>query len=292
MELHHLRYFAAVAEQLSFRRAADQLRVAQPAISRAVQQLEAELGVALLERTRSHVKVTQAGTVVLERARKVLDDVSRLAQGLSTEKSVNVKIGHVLPEYFKVGPLAARLRTFRTENPGFEIETVAMLPRKLLTDLARGQVDVGLVWLPLDDIPAQLQADIVLTDEPVVALSGKHPLASRATVKLKDLSRDKVIMFPRSSMPERYDEIAGMLARARVDQVVAGPPNLMKVLAQVAQGAGFAVVPRLAASVHESLGFVLRPLEGVAAPWNLALLRPRQVKQPTVARLAAALSTR
>ena len=289
MELHHLRYFAAVAEQLSFRKAADLLRVAQPAVSRAVQQLEAELGAALLERSRSHVKVTPAGVVVLERARKVLDDVGRLAEGLTTEKNINLRVGHVLPEYFKVGALATRLRTFRSENPAIDVETVPMLPRKILADLVKGQIDLGLVWLPLDDIPAEVCADIVLSDEPVVAVSAKHPLASKSTVRLRELSKEKAIVFPRASMPERFDEMASMLRRAGVDQIVTGPPNLMKVLAEVAAGAGFAIVPRLAASVHERLGFALCSLDGVAAPWSLAVLRLRTPKQQVINRVAKAL---
>lgn len=288
--LHHLRYFAAVAEVGSFRRAAANLRIAQPALSRAVQQLETDLGCALLSRTRAGVGVTTDGQRVLERAGAILEAFDRLGDGIGNTEASTVRIGHVLPEYLRAGQLATAMREFRNAHPGIELEVVPMLHRRMLAALSKSQLDVGFAWLPLEDVPPELHLDVVLMDEPVVALAAAHRHRERRSIRLSELKNEPVILFPRRAMPERYDEIVTMLDRAKGGhRITAGPPNLRDVLAAVSRGEGFSIVPRIAAEAHRALGIVLKSIDGVGARWNLAMLAPARPRSTAAGNVVAAL---
>jgi DNA-binding transcriptional LysR family regulator len=276
VELHHLRYFVAVADALSYRRAAEVLHVTQPALTRAVQQLEAELGVALLARSRVQVSLTKAGTKALTRARAILDKVERLGQGLGGEAAETLRVGHVLPEYFQAGPLLPRLRAFLARHPGASLDVRPLLHRAMLRELIAGRLDAGFAWLPIEGVPRELRVDVVLLDEPLVALPPGHRRASADAIALRVLRGERFVLFPRAAMPERYDEIVTMVERAGfTPNVVQETPSLRRVLEAVGQGAGVSVVPRIAATLHRMNGFTLHPIEGVQARWSLALIAQR-----------------
>jgi len=283
VELHHLRYFIAVAERLSFRRAAEHLHVAQPAVSRAVQQLEEEVGCRLFVRSSRGVALTEEGSRVLGRARSILDSISRISEGLTSQRGEPLRIGHVMPEYLRVGPLSQRAKAFRASFPATSLDTAPMLHRRLLHDLADGRIDVGFGWLPLESVPPGLQVEVVMTDKPAVALPPSHRLASASRVQLRDLRDDTFLLFPRRAMPERYDELVAMVRRAGIEPaIVTQSPNLQAVLASVGEGKGVSIVPRMAAKLHAAAGFVIADIDGVTAQWSLAMVWKPPVRSATV----------
>lgn len=292
MELHHLRYFVAVAEAASFRRASERLHIAQPSLTRAVRQLEAELGCALLVRSPRGVSITKEGTAVIERAQRVLESVASLGRGLTREAEV-LRIAHVMPEYLRVGALSTRLRAFRASHPGLELAVTPLLHRRLLEQLVAGKMDVGFGWLPLEDVPRGLVVESVMTDQPVVALPPTHRRAAAGSIRLRDLARDRFLLFPRRAMPERYDEIAAMLARAGIDPTIeTHRPHLGAVLAAVANGDGVSIVPRLAVRAHAKVGVALAEIDGVSAAWHLAIVSKKSTGRPLIDAFVAAMRGR
>lgn len=290
MELHHLRYFVEVARTCNYRQAALRLHVSQPAISRAVQQLEAELGLLLLERSRSGVRPTAAGLSVLERATSVLEAVDKLGEGLGGRLGSTLRLAHVLPEYFRAGPLARSVQAFRARHPEVSVDLRAMLHAQMLSELAFGRLDCGFAWLPLENVPKSLSVEVVVLEQPVIALPPGHAAGRKDAVRLSELRAETFLLFPRNAMPERFDEIRSMLVRGGIEPTIrALAPNLSVVLAAVGNGEGVSVVPRIAASVHARLGFTLHEIEGLSARWSLVRVAARKVCDPVLGEFLEAL---
>src|SRR3954447_8705876 len=149
MELRHLRYFVAVAEELHFRRAAERLHVAQPAVSEQIRKLEAELGVLLLHRTQRSVVLTEAGTVLLEDARRILrqtDAAQRATRRARDGVLSRLRIGYV-PDAMPA-TLPRALRHLRASTPAVQVELEAGSARALLADLRGDRLDAVVVSLP------------------------------------------------------------------------------------------------------------------------------------------------
>jgi len=282
VELRHLRWFVAVAEHASFRRAAELLHVSQPPLSRGIQALEEELGVRVLDRSRSHVALTRAGAVFLEDARKILrsaDEAVERARRLGEIRG-SIRVACVLPEYLRRGALADALAQFKRAHPAVSVEVTPMLVRNIVNSVASGASDLGLSFTPLEGNVDALDVEVLLHDRPVVALPGDHPAAStsaRAAVDLSSLRRLALVLFPRKAMPDKYDEIIGYFGAAGPPKrVVTVGPSMRAALEKVAAGGGMSVVPEIAAREHQALGYVTRPIRGVHGIWNVVLVaRPK-----------------
>src|SRR3954469_11296881 len=160
MELRHLRYFVAVAEELHFGRAAQRLHIQQPPLSRQIQQLELELGFPLFERSRRRVELTPAGSALLGRARQVFDalDVAvHDARSASIGQTGRLVVGY--PSSLAYSGLTELLREFRTRFPSVELMLRELPPGDQIEALKSGSLDVGFVRTSLDD-PA-LVAELV-----------------------------------------------------------------------------------------------------------------------------------
>ncbi|MEJ7633058.1 MAG: LysR family transcriptional regulator, partial [Rubrobacteraceae bacterium] len=156
MELRHLRYFVAVAEELNFSRAAGRMYLSQPALSQQVRKLELELGVSLFSRTKNHVELTEAGRVLLEGARRVLvlvEQTAREAREVGGAEISHLRVG--FPEYANHTPVADALQTFRRRYPYVELEeyeTLTLQETLLQIDkLHRGTLDIGFMLKPEED---------------------------------------------------------------------------------------------------------------------------------------------
>jgi len=168
MELRHLRYFVAVAEELNFSRAAGRMYLSQPALSQQIRKLERELGVALFDRTKNHVALTDAGLVLLEGARKVLvmvEQTAREAREVGGAEARHLRVG--FPEYANHTPVADALQTFRRRYPYVELEEheTFTLQETLqqIDKLHRGTLDVGFMLRPeRDDVLEVEQGEVVL----------------------------------------------------------------------------------------------------------------------------------
>ena len=243
MELHQLRYFVAVAEERHFTKAAQDLHVAQPSVSRAIRVLEEELGAPLFHRMKGNVALTSAGEVLLPWARRVLVDVDGAAgevRELADLRRGRLAVGATPSLTTTLLPPA--LARFHQSFPGIALVLHEAGSRDLVRELEQGALDIALVILPVrHDV---LETTPLLREELVVAVAPQSPFAARKTVPIAELKGVPLVMFR-----DGYDLRAATLAacrRAGFEPVFALEGGEMDgVLRLAAAGVGVAVVPSL-----------------------------------------------
>jgi len=260
MELRHLRYFAAVADERHFGRAARRLRIAQPPLSRQVQALETELGFSLFDRSRRRVELTRAGAVLVEHARRVfdlLDLAVRDARRAAAGKTGRITIGY--PSSVAFSGLVEVLRAFRARSPEVEVAVRELPPQQQVDALVDGLIDVGFIRGPLEDVG--LAAKRVRSEPLVVALPSEHRLAASRRIDLRLLARDPFVTFPRARGPSFFDMLMRLCHEAGfVPRIVQEAPQL-DLVSLVAAGFGVAIVPESVRDARRP-GVVFRPLAG------------------------------
>ena len=192
LETRHIRYFIAVAEELHFRRAAERLNLAQPSLSRAVQQLEHVVGVRLLNRTNRRVELTVAGQVFLDGCRRAMDSLDRA--GHLARKAEAGEVGHLTIGYtdFAIsGVLPQILEQFRREFPGATVELSHMFSEPQIEALNQRTIDFGFMTGPV--LADNLSHMVVQKDRFVVVLPEKHRLADRDVVPLAELKDEPFV---------------------------------------------------------------------------------------------------
>jgi DNA-binding transcriptional LysR family regulator len=188
MELRHLRYFVAVAEALNFTKAALQLHLAQPSLTRQIHNLEEEIGVRLLNRTKSHVALTEEGRLFLGDARRILalaDESVLAVQRLSRGESGQLNIGYISSFNFDLLPRS--LETFRENFPHVALNLFDMDPASQFRALEGRKIDLGLVGTRPPQTNKDLQWESLARHKAVVVLPVKHPLAKKKRIVLADL---------------------------------------------------------------------------------------------------------
>jgi DNA-binding transcriptional LysR family regulator len=244
MELQQLRYFVAVADSGRFTAAARDLHVAQPSISKQVRKLEAELGAVLLERRKAGIALTDAGATLLPWAKRVLADVdgarSEVA-GLATLERGRLSVG-ATPSVSTV-LLPRVLASFHGAHPGVRLTVVEAGSRDLVDRLASGDLDLALVILP---VPREelFETTPLLREELVLAVSRKHPLAKRKTVRVSELRGVPLVMF-RDGYDLRSATIAACEQAGFHPTFAIEGAEMDGVLRMAAAGVGVAVVPRM-----------------------------------------------
>lgn len=269
-ELRHLVYFRQVAEELHFRRAAETLAVAQPALSRQIAQLEATLGTALFTRTRRRVELTEAGQLLFERLEPLLrslkslpEELHALALGQRGRLRISftgLAMATVLPEL---------LREFCRQFPAIRLELNESPTATQLKELLAGDLACGF-FHPDTAIPG-IKTRLLLREKNGVLLPGDHPLAHRRSLALRDLAQTPFVLFPRSHNPGFYDRVLGAFARAGVTPHIAEevwPRANGLGLVRAGIGATF-MCPSEARLLPADVAF--RPLEGPAPESRLVL---------------------
>jgi DNA-binding transcriptional LysR family regulator len=263
VELRHLRYFVAVAEELHFGHAANRLHTSQPSLSQQIRDLERELKVDLFLRTKRRVTLTPAGRRFLEEARGILSSAERAA-GLAREaargESLKLAVG-ISPETDWLF-LGKALRLFAEHAPSVEIVFQNLTPEAQLDALRGGHIDVGFVGLPLE-------AEGMVTETTgrtrlVVALPEKHPMARKAGLRLEELAKEAYVLWPRHLSPGSYDDLLSIFRRAGFGPPIAmegGLPSTRTVLGMVGAGLTIALVDPELEQMAAS-GVVFRPLAG------------------------------
>jgi DNA-binding transcriptional LysR family regulator len=283
MELRQLRYFAALAEELHFGRAARRLSLTQPPLSQAIQNLERELGVRLLERSRRRVALTPAGSAFLEEARRALASAERAgeqAKRASRGQVGRLVVGFLANTAYTLLPLV--LRDFAQAFPGVRLDLREMGIPQQLQALRNGDIDVGLLRPPVQD--AELAADVLLEEPFVLALPEGHPLAALKRVPARRLASETFVLFPRAPGFVFGDLVLGFCLRAggfapRVAQEV---NQTHAVIGLVSAGIGVALVPASAQKIGLA-GVVYRPLREATPLARVAIARRRADASPTVA---------
>jgi DNA-binding transcriptional LysR family regulator len=244
MELRHLRYFVAVAEELHFGHAASRLNTAQPSLSQQIRDLERELKVDLFLRTKRRVALTPAGQRFLQEARVILSSAERAA-GLAREAALGeprkLAVG-ISPETDWLF-LGKALRLFSEHAPSIDVVFQNLTPEAQVEALRKDHIDVGFVGLPLE-------AEGMVTETTgrtrlVVALPEKHPLARKNDLKLEELSKEAYVLWPRHLSPGSYDQLLSVFRRAGFGPPIAtegGLPSTRTVLGMIAAGLTIALV--------------------------------------------------
>jgi DNA-binding transcriptional LysR family regulator len=259
MELRHLRYFVAVAEELHFSRAAARLHIAQPPLSQQIRGLERDLGVALFSRTRRRVDLTPAGRALLEEARRILaqaDRAARIARRAGAGAIGQLALAFVPSADLDLLPRVLRL--WRGRFPDVELDLQVLLPVAQMEALAAGRIQVGLLRLPVVADRAVVVEPI--QSEPLVAvLPRRHRLARRPRVRLADLAGDTIMMFPRHVAPGYYDVMISAFRDAGFTPSVFHPGTMQTNLALVSAGLGASLLPSSIRNLRRA-GVVYRPL--------------------------------
>ena len=288
IELRHLRYFLAVAEELHFGRAAKRVHISQPPLSQQIRQLEEDLGVQLFYRTRRHVELTEAGRVFAGEVRLIVEQVEH-ATSLAGEANRD-KMGRLLVGCSPVNSyLVVRiLNAFRARYPDTRIVVKSLITPQQLEALRNNRIDVGFVTLPIDG--DGLATEVVLREHLVVALPKRHPLSKRRQVTLQALSSETMIVFPLHMSPSRYQLITGMCRRAGISlNMLHEVDNLHTMLELVTAGFG---VSLMRASVQQmpQKGVVFRKL--LHSPFvETAVVYRREGASEVVKRFAEAAKT-
>jgi LysR family transcriptional regulator, benzoate and cis,cis-muconate-responsive activator of ben and cat genes len=210
-ELRHLVYFREVARRLHFRQAAEALAIAQPALSRAIAQLEGAVGVNLLDRTRRGVELTPAGRRLLDRVEPLLRDVASIPTELKA--LATGQVGHIRVAFTGLAMatvLPKILREFHRQFPGIRLELTESPSSAQVAALIAGEIACGF-FHPDAPTPA-LRTRLLLRERNGVLLPSAHALASRASLRLRELAETPFVLFPRSHNAGFYDRILAAFA--------------------------------------------------------------------------------
>ena len=292
MELRHLRYFVAVAEELHFSRAAERLHVAQPAVSEQVRKLEGELGVRLLNRTNRTVSLTAAGATLLGEARRVLQQVeaARLAlQEVRDGGAGRLRIGYtpaslpatVLRALQQVAASMADLRT--ALEPGFAHELIAAVRNERL--------DAAIVSLPTGPTTG-LRTTPLGEERTVAAVPVGHRHAVQPAIRLEHVAPERVVMLPREANRPFYDAALAACQKAGLSPSLVEAPGgcVEPALLAVAVGAGVALLPESVADRYCARGVRFVPIEGDEPVVVSAALTRRDTTHLPTAALVRALT--
>jgi DNA-binding transcriptional LysR family regulator len=261
MELRHLRYFVAVAEMLSFTKAAQRLRLAQPSLTRQVRNLEEELGVQLLDRSHNPVVLTEQGRRFLFDSRKVLElcaeSVAALKE-MGKGDSSQLNIGYVANIHYRLIP--ATLGAFRKLSPRVTLNLLDMTSAEQFYALDIGKIDLGFVGLPPVGSQHELLSKCVSYDTILIVLPAGHPLAETARVKLASLASHSFIGMSAKTHPGAREWLLDTCQSAGFTGKILQEADVeATAIGFVADGLGLAFMPeQITVLPHE--GVVFRPL--------------------------------
>jgi DNA-binding transcriptional LysR family regulator len=282
MELRHLHYFIAVAEELNFSRAAQRLHIAQPPLSHQIRQLEAELGFQLFHRTKRTVKLTEAGQVFFKEAQKILRQLDQAIQvGRQTSRGEfgQLMIGFVSSAAHNVLP--AILQGFRRRSPSVTLELRELTTNQQLQWLREGRIDIGFVRPPVEE--EGVNWEVIFRESLMVALPEAHPLGNLERVSLRSLSHEPFILFPRSLAPGLYDPIISLCQQAGFSPILAQEAIQMQtIVSLVAAQMGIAIVPESMQNFQRQ-GVIYKFLQEATPMVAIALIW-RHPPSPTVQR--------
>jgi DNA-binding transcriptional LysR family regulator len=213
LELRHLRYFVAVAEELNFSRAAERLHMAQPPVSVAIRQLEQELGTELLLRSTREVRLTDAGQAFLDGARRTLAELERAesdAKRTAAGELGQLRVAFSWSARFETLPKVGQ--AFRAKHPHVELVTEEMWNARMPPALRAGAIDVAISLCP--EVVSDCSYLTVRRERVAALVAASHPAVASGSISLDALREDRFLMFPRELAPSLYDFMVGLCRRA------------------------------------------------------------------------------
>ena len=244
MELRHLRYFVAVAREQSFTRAAKTLHIAQPPLSRQIQQFEEELGIELINRNSRPAYLTEAGRLLYEQAVQVLDRIEEMRAMMRRMQQADrgrFAIGFVGSTLY--GKLPEVIRRYRAARPGVEAALVELTSLEQTAALKEGRIDVGFGRIPHDD-PAIVR-HLLRNERLIAVLPLGHPLLDHPEpLRLRDFADELLIVYPRAPRPSYADQVLALFRAQDITlRSVTEVRELQTALGLVAAQAGIVLVP-------------------------------------------------
>lgn len=264
MELRHLRYFQAVAEELSFSKAARRLAIAQPALSRAVQELERDLGMQLIERERRSPRLTPAGAVLLRETGLLLErleDALRRVRRTGLGEEGELRLGYIGPP---AQPFLPRLiKEYRRRFPRVTVILEERTPERVWEMVSKGRLSIGLTRPVLAHEVLGLQTLLLREEKFCAAVPNDHPWATLASIPWKKLKGEPLVVLARREGAGSHDAIRAACEAAGFEPRLAHTPSVIgTVLQYVEAGAGIGIVPESTGSKNISL-IPLRPQETI-----------------------------
>jgi DNA-binding transcriptional LysR family regulator len=261
MELKHLTSFIAVAEQLSFVRAADRLYLSQPALTGQIQRLEEELGVQLLARNRRSVKLTDAGKVFLVearatllRARQAADRAQKAARG----EIGRLRIGFVSSAALEIVP--GIVVAFRKQHPDITLDLMNLRTVSQVNRLISKTLDIGFLRLPLSN--EQLRTTVIHREPFVLVLPKGHPRSRDKQVRIAQLRSERFVAYGRRWAPGFFDSVTQMCVKQGFSpNIVQETGEMYTAIALIAAGVGVAILPK-SVVLAQSKNIVMKPLAG------------------------------
>lgn len=289
MNLRSLRCFLAVAEELHFGRAAKRLAISQPPLTQHIKNLEAEVGAALFHRTKRSVRLTSAGTALLDEARRLVvqaDGLRHIVQQAHEGRSGYLRAGFITSSVFTE---IRRLYTKISRGvPGVTVMWQEMSSSEQIEALHDDKLDIAVLHMPAPH--ADLVAHTIVREPMVMAISDVHRLAGRRDVRLQDFAGDDFVLTLRHMSPIFYDSIIAACRAAGISPMI--PPhqarNLLTILSLVSVGAGVSVVPRTLAAAGFP-GVVFKRLRGQAPINEVSVVWRADNRSPVLARALHAL---
>jgi DNA-binding transcriptional LysR family regulator len=285
MDIRQLRYFVAVAEDRHFRRAAERIHVAQPAISESIRKLEAELGVRLLDRTSRSVDLTPAGSVLLDDARRILRDIESVRHAVLRAHAIGVlrmRLGFTLSALPPaIGTVLGRLRT---ADARIDVDLDCASSHTLLRRVRDEQLDVAVVCLPAATAGLRV---LDLGTEPLMALlpAARHTVPR--PVRVDELAHGRVLLPRRELDPACHDAVLSLFRSVGVmpDVVESAAATLEQLLLEVLSGGGTTILPASAVSRAGLSGLVGLPIAEGGRGVPMGAVTRDELPGPVLARL-------
>ncbi|TCZ57294.1 LysR family transcriptional regulator [Roseicella aquatilis] len=265
MESRQLRYFVTVARERNFTRAAEKLHIAQPPLSRQIQALEEEFGVALFDRASRPLALTDAGRLLFEQAVQVLDrmdEMKVMVKRLLEAEKPRFSIGFVASTLY--GYLPEVIRRYRAARPGVELTLLEMTTMEQIAALKEGRIDVGFGRIPFDD--ASIERTLLRNEKLCVALPLTHALSSRTgPLRLEELAGDALVVYPKAPRPSYADQVLALFReRGLRPALLHEVRELQTALGLVAAESGICLVPASVERLRRD-NVVYRPLDEAGA---------------------------
>ena len=256
MDLRQLRYFVAVARERNFTRAAEQLNIAQPPLSRQIQLLEEELGVVLITRTSRPVKLTDAGRLLYEQALQVLGRVDQMKDAtrrVGMNRNRVLSIGFVASTLY--GGLPVLVRKLRQNAPELDIQLLEMLSIQQVAALKEGRIDIGFGRMRHND--PNVVATILREERLVVALPQDSVLAQdEGPIRLSDIADQRLIVYPKEPRPSYADQVLSLLQEEEIrPRDVLEVREIQTALGLVAADSGVCIIPSSARQMRSDVRY-------------------------------------
>jgi DNA-binding transcriptional LysR family regulator len=293
MDLRHLRYFVAVAEERHFTRAAKRLGIKQPPLSLQIKQLEQEFGTPLFHRLTRGVELTEPGTLLLDEARQILAQVERTKANVRNRargETGHIRVGFAGATYFQPR-LPGLVQTYRRRYPGVVLSPVQGNSPGLVDAVQNGSADVAFVRAQPVEGHQEITIHLLVDETTRIVLPSNHPQARKRFASLATFAQETIILPPRVHAPGLYDSIIASCQRAGFSPILKHEDPLMGVASityLVAAGFGISIVPRSFEHIRAD-GIVYVSIKG-DAPRAAIGLAVRNDNRSTVIRNFVALA--